>query len=134
MANYAETVSELTGFLTRSVVWQHIDARVFVHAARVDGEWWGLRLNGFPDHPLFTLFVGGVVAGDVEDIRARAPAWDLDVAGRPALAGGQRGEILTLMRGLGPYGSEIGQPCDGDWCSCAQRADDYIREGTTKAG
>jgi hypothetical protein len=127
-------VSELTRFLTRPVVWQHTDTRVFVHAARVDDAWWVLRLNGFPDHPLFTLFVDGVVVGDVEDIRTRAPAWDLGAAGRPALAGEQRGEILTLMRGLGPYGSEVGQPCDGDWCSCTQRTDDYIREGTTKAG
>lgn len=126
-------MSDLTHVLTRPVVWQHTNARVFVHAARIDDEWWVLRLNDFPDHPLFTLFVGGVVVGDVQDIPTTAPAWVLNAAGRQVLAGEHRSEILTLMRGLGPYGSEVGQPCAGDWCSCAQRTDDYIREEAPNA-
>lgn len=91
---------------------------MFVFAARVDDQWWVLRLNGFPDHPLFTLFVNGSVVGDVEDFH-------VDIEGRPPLTAGQREEVLTLMRGLGPYGSEVGSPCDGDWC-CAGRTDDQI--------
>ncbi|WP_459719826.1 hypothetical protein [Actinophytocola sp. KF-1] len=106
--------------LTRAVVWRRTGAPVFVHAARVDGAWWVLRRNSFPDHPLFTLFVAGRVAGDVNDVRARAPAWDLEVGGRPAVTEEERAELLAPLRGLGPYGSEVGRPCDGDWCSCTE--------------
>ncbi|MGB3444862.1 MAG: hypothetical protein WBA97_39495 [Actinophytocola sp.] len=111
-------MAERVDYLTRPVRWRRTDAPVFVYAARVDDAWWVLRRNGFPDHPLFTLFVDGVVAGDVEDVRTRAPAWDLEVGDRQALTDEQRGEVLTSLRGLGPYGSEVGQPCDGDWCQC----------------
>ncbi|MBB4911708.1 hypothetical protein [Actinophytocola algeriensis] len=107
--------------LAHPVEWRPADEAVFVYAARVDGAWWVLRRNSFPDHPLYTLFVDGAVVGDVEDLGTRAPAWDLDVAGRPALTGEQRAEALSSLRGFGPYGSEVGRPCDGDWC-CARRA------------
>jgi hypothetical protein len=116
-------------FLGRSVAWQDTGARVFVRAARVDRQWWVLRVNEFPDHPLFTLFIEGACVGDVEDLHIRAPGWDLDVAQRPPLSDAQRGEVLGLMRGLGPYGSEVGQPCDGDWCRCARFTDEYIAGG-----
>jgi hypothetical protein len=114
--------------LTRPVVWRAVGGPVFVHAARVDGVWWVLRLNSFPDHPFFTLFADGVVVGDLDDIRAGA--WDLETAVRPALTGEERADVLAVMRGLGPYGSEVGRPCDGDWCRCSRRTDDFIREGT----
>jgi hypothetical protein len=99
---------------------------VFVYAASADGAWWVLRLNDFPDHPLFTLFVSGVCIGDIEDIPARAPAWNLEVESRPALATGQRNQVLQFMRGLGPYGTEVGQPCESDWCTCSLLTDEYI--------
>lgn len=105
-------------FLGRPVVWHRTGSDVFVHAALVDGVWWVLRINGFPDHPLYTLFVDGVVVGDVQDLRTRAPAWDLDTS--PALSDAGRDEVLALMSGLGPYGSEVGRPCDGDWCGCVR--------------
>jgi hypothetical protein len=111
-------LNSVTSIPTRSVRWQPTGARVFIFAARVDGGWWVLRLNGFPDHPMFTLFVNGRVVGDVDDFAV----WD---AGHPALTVEQRDEVLTMMRGLGPYGSEIGAPCDGDWC-CAHRTDAFI--------
>ncbi|HEY1572993.1 MAG TPA: hypothetical protein VGG05_16745 [Pseudonocardiaceae bacterium] len=117
--------------LVRPIGWRHTGARVFVYAARVDHAWWVLRLNGFPDHPLYTLFMEGIVAGDVQDIAIRAPAWDLP--GRPALSDLERDEVLTVMRGLGRYGSEVGRPCAGAWCGCELRTDDYVREGTTPA-
>lgn len=106
--------------LARAVVWQRTEAPVFVLAALVDGAWWVLRLNGFPDHPPYTLFVTGAVVGDVTDLRTTAPAWDLDVAARPAVTEDERAELLAPLHGLGPYGSEKGRPCDGDWC-CAGR-------------
>jgi hypothetical protein len=114
--------------LARPVTWQRTGALVFVYAARVDDTWWVLRLNGFPDHPLFTLFVGGGVVGDVQDLQIHAPSWNLDTDDRPWLTDPDRDEVLTLMRGLGPYGSEAGRPCDGDWCPCPNLTDEYIRE------
>jgi hypothetical protein len=33
-------------------------------------------------------------------------------------------QAKPLMRGLGPYGAEVGQPCDGDFCDCSARTDD----------
>jgi hypothetical protein len=120
-------VSEYLDYLARAVAWRRTGTRVFLNAARVDGTWWVLRLNCFPDHPLYTLFADGVCVGDVEDLKTRAPAWDLDVARRPALTAGERGEVLTLMRGLGPYGSEVGEPCDGDWCCCDTLTDEHAR-------
>ena len=35
----------------------------------------------------------------------------------------KRQEVLTLMRGLARYGSEVGRPCDGLWC-CDGLTDD----------
>jgi hypothetical protein len=127
-------MAERMDVLARPVVWQRTNARVFVHAAWADSAWWVLRLNEFPEHPLFTLFIDGVVVGDLEDVHTTAPAWDLDADGRPGLTDAQRHAVLTLMRGLGPYGSEVGHPCDGDWCSCDRLTDAYIREGTTQSG
>lgn len=111
--------------LARAVAWRRTGARVFVRAACVDNAWWVLRLNGFPDHPCYTLFVGGAVVGDVQDLATSAPLWDLD-SDLPALTSGERAQVLALMRGLGPYGSEVGQPCDGDWCGCDLLTDDHI--------
>jgi hypothetical protein len=120
-------MAEHVDVLTRPVVWQRMNTRVFGSAAHVDGEWWVLRFNSFPDHPPFTLFIGGTVVGDLYDIGTTAPAWDLDTAGR-ALTEERRAEVLALMRGLGPYGSEAGQPCAGDWCQCDRRTDEYAAE------
>jgi hypothetical protein len=106
--------------LTRTVVWRRTGVPMFGHAARVDGAWWVLRLNGFPDHPMYTLFVAGTVVGDLDDPRRQAPAWDLDIADRPAVTEEERDELLAPLRGRSPYGSEAGRPCDGDWC-CAGR-------------
>jgi len=41
--------------------------------AYVDGERWGLRLNDFPDEPLFTLIVGERAI----DLESRPPTWTL---------------------------------------------------------
>jgi hypothetical protein len=109
------------------VPWRCTGARVFVHAAQIDGAWWTLRHNGFPDHPMYTLFVGGVVAGDVQDVRTTAPAWDMNAVHRAPLTTAERDEVLAPLRGLGPYGAEAGLPCDGDWCGCPRNTDEYIR-------
>ncbi|UNS95130.1 hypothetical protein MMF93_00635 [Streptomyces tubbatahanensis] len=115
-------MDERLDVLARSVVWRRTGSPVFVYAARVDRTWWVLRLNDFPDHPLFTLFIGGVPVGDLDDPAGRARGWDLDTGTRAPLGDEEQEEVLTLMRGLAPYGSEVGQPCDAVWCSCDQLA------------
>lgn len=111
--------------LANPVTWQPTAAAIYPFATRIDQQWWVLRLNSFPDHPLYTLFVDAAVVCDVEDLRTNAPTWNLNPT-NPPLTPGQRAEVLSLMRGLGPYGSEVNQPCDGDWCSCSERTDDPI--------
>jgi len=32
----------------------------------VDGQWWVLRINSFPDYPIWTLFGGGERRFDVD--------------------------------------------------------------------
>jgi hypothetical protein len=80
----------------------------------VDGQWWVLRLNSFPDHPLWTLFAGGERRFDVDD---QPLAW-----GRPAdpdlptLDEAQAKEALADVASLVAYGSEVGQPCGNPFC------------------
>lgn len=120
-------MSQRQDHVTTPVAWRCTGARVFVHAAQVDGAWWALRHNGFPDHPRYTLFVDGVVAGDLNDLDTTAPSWDMDVRSRPGLTGAERDEVLGSLRGLGPYGAEAGRTCDGDWCGCDEFTDEYVR-------
>ncbi|MFJ9548500.1 hypothetical protein [Streptomyces erythrochromogenes] len=105
--------------------WRPTGSGVFPHAARVDGRWWVLRLNDFPEHPLHTLFVDGRHVTDLDDVPSD---WQRLVnASAPALTGPERAEILDLMAGMGPYGAEYGTPCTGDWCSCEVLTDTWIR-------
>lgn len=86
----------------------------FPFAARVSGRWWVLRLNNFPDHPLWTLFIDGAVACDFDD---RPPEWgkqEWDTA--PLSEGSDEAEALTPVQDFVAYGSEIGRPCRGECC------------------
>lgn len=104
-------------------VWCETGTGVFPYAARAGGCWWVLRLNDFPEHPLYTLFADARVVGDIEDAPA---AWRLPPrATLPALSSPERAEVLRLMAGLGPYGAERGSPCAGDWCTCIILTDAY---------
>ncbi|MFJ2750521.1 hypothetical protein [Streptomyces sp. NPDC087297] len=99
------------------VPWHDAASHVFPYAARVGGRWLVLRLNGFPDHPLYTLFTDARPVADVED---PPEAWGLHPRkALPALTAADRAAVLALMAGLGPYGAEAGAPCDGDYCGCA---------------
>ncbi|MFD9165962.1 hypothetical protein ACFVZ8_28840 [Streptomyces sp. NPDC059558] len=99
------------------VPWHDAASHVFPYAARVGGRWLVLRLNGFPDHPLYTLFADARPVADVEDPPG---AWGLHPRkALPALTAADRAAVLALMAGLGPYGAEAGAPCDGDYCGCA---------------
>jgi hypothetical protein len=107
-----------------SLDWRRVRSRVFRYAALVDGvHRVVLRLNGFPDHPLYTMFMDGVCMFDMDlsldDHRTYEP-----------LTPEERQEVLTLMRGLGPYGAEVGQPCDGDWCAFDVLTDDFAAQET----
>ncbi len=107
-------------------VFHRTGTSVFPYAALVDGRWWILRLNDFPEHPLYTLFVDSRSVTDLRDDpadwRRMSEAW----ATAPVLDAAARAEVLRLMAGLGPYGAEYGTPCtDNDYCTCAVLTDAY---------
>jgi hypothetical protein len=95
------------------ISWCETSDAHFPRAARVDGQWWVLRVNSFPDHPLYTLFVDGVRDHDLDDL---PPAWasrgaDLDWLGES--------DSLAALAGViefRAYGSESGDPCDNPLC------------------
>jgi hypothetical protein len=111
---------ELAPGALESQGWRRVRSNVFPYAALLNGvHWVVLRLNGFPDHPLYTLFIDGERIFDVDV---------LTLGSRPEyepLSPEERREVLTLMRGLGPYGAEAGRPCDGDFCACGALTDDF---------
>ncbi|ONH32602.1 hypothetical protein [Pseudofrankia asymbiotica] len=94
--------------------WRRTGNAYFPVAAAVDGQWWVLRINSFPDHPLWTLFVNGVRRLDIDDA---PPSWGEPAArSAPALEPGLHAEVLNPVRGLVAYGSEVGEPCDNPFC------------------
>jgi hypothetical protein len=96
--------------------WRRTQDAYFPAAALADGQWWVLRLNSFPDHPLWTLFVDGVSRGHSEDT---PPGWgNPSDRSLPRLPAGQVETVLAPLRGLVAFGSEDGNPCDGLFC-CA---------------
>lgn len=52
--------------MRRKAAWGGTGNSCFPTAARVDGQWWVLRINSFPDYPIWTLFVGGERRFDVD--------------------------------------------------------------------
>jgi hypothetical protein len=83
-------------------------------AATVDGHWWVLRLNNFPDHPLLTLFIDCMRQFDVDDI---PPAWGNPVdRANPSLESRAAEEALAPISTFVAYGSEVGQACDNMFC------------------
>ncbi|MFE5771176.1 hypothetical protein ACFQ7O_22755 [Streptomyces sp. NPDC056485] len=109
--------------LPAKATWHDTGTSVFCWAARADGRWWVLRLNHFPEHPLYTLFIDARALGDIDDV---PDTWRLsDRAAHPVLTASERAGVLGLMAGLGPYGAEAGTPCDGDWCTCDMLTDEY---------
>jgi hypothetical protein len=114
--------------LRTAVTWRDVRSNAFPWAARIDGAWHVLRLNDFPDHPLHTLFIDGARIGDLDDL---PDGWHLDRSRQHGpLTPHERQQVLTLMRGLGPYGSEVGHPCYGDFCTCDIMTDDWAARET----
>jgi len=109
--------------LRTPVTFRRVRSNLFPWAARIGGGWHVLRLNSFPDHPLHTLFIDGACIGDLDDL---PDCWHLEHGSQHTpLTPQERQQVLTLMRGLGPYGSEVGQPCDGAFCGCDTMTDDW---------
>jgi len=93
------------------VTWRPTENNHFPWAAQVDGTWWVLRLNNFPDHPLYTLFIDGNTARfDVEDFPSQ---WR---KGDAALSKSIADAALRPVVAFVAYGSEVGQPCDNPFC------------------
>ncbi|MFJ7277833.1 hypothetical protein [Kitasatospora sp. NPDC098663] len=116
--------------LPPGATWCDTGTGVFCYAARVEGRWWVLRLNDFPEHPLYTFFIDAQVVGDVTDDPA---VWQQlpSPEALPALSAPELTEVLRLMAGLGPYGAEAGTPCTGDWCTCGILTDGYAAQLNT---
>lgn len=94
--------------------WRRTGNVCFPHAAHMFGSWWVLRINGFPDHPLYTLFVDQVGQRDLEDLPRRWGSPD-SVAGAQ-LEGADQLAVLEGLEKLEIYGSERGEPCQGLYC------------------
>lgn len=94
--------------------WRRTRDPRFPAAAHVDGSWWVLRRNPFPDHDLYTLFVDGTARFDLNDLPA---PW-----GNPRspllrrLARTTEHHVLASVRRFAVYGSEAGRPCDDPFC------------------
>ncbi|MFI0468646.1 MULTISPECIES: hypothetical protein [Saccharopolyspora] len=94
--------------------WRRTGDTRFPVAATVDGRSWVLRLNSFPDHPLWTLFVDGAARFDTD---STPPTWGKPLnRAHPALAAATAEEILAPVRDFVAYGSEAGTPCDDPFC------------------
>ncbi|WP_327150271.1 hypothetical protein [Nocardia sp. NBC_01329] len=94
--------------------WRSTGNPRFPLAAEVDGHWWVLRANPFPDHCLWTLFIDGVARYDIERVPAgwgRLAPWSA-----PGLDPAVAESALAPIRHLGVYGSEVGRPCDDPFC------------------
>lgn len=96
------------------VDWRQTGNNYFPWAAKVGGEWWVLRLNDFPDHPLYTFFVAGQRRFDVDDLPGRWRQQRELVGG--ALAEAEADEALGPIASFLAYGSEVGTPCDNPFC------------------
>ncbi|MFE6922246.1 hypothetical protein ACFVAV_14465 [Nocardia sp. NPDC057663] len=109
-----ETVGMSHPELTAQPRWQRTGKAHFPVAAFVDGSWWVLRINGFPDHPLWTLFVDGLRRFDIDDTPA---TWGRPAnPSTPSLAAETVEEILAPIQSFVAYGSEVGDPCDNPFC------------------
>ncbi|MCP2167937.1 hypothetical protein [Goodfellowiella coeruleoviolacea] len=94
--------------------WQRTGHARFPLAAVVDGQWWVLRMNSFPDHARWTLFINSAPRWDIDDMPS---PWKLpDLRSAPLLEPGTAEEALAPIQHLVAYGSEVGEPCDGPFC------------------
>jgi hypothetical protein len=93
--------------------WRRTGNAYFPVAARVTGQWWVLRINSFPDHPLWTLFVDGVRRFDIDDAPS---AWGDPSKTVMSLDAVEASEAVLPVRRFEAYGSDTGQPCNNPFC------------------
>lgn len=120
---------------SRKIAWRYTGSLRFPWAAEVDGTWWVLRLNDFPDHPLLTLFIDGERSVDFEDSpedRWPMPTPWVDHPDDPAewaLTPAERLKALSPARRSGRlWRAEVGRPCDGDFCGCSSAQSEVLFE------
>jgi len=53
--------------LARAVAWAPTDDVYFPWSAQVDGAPWRVRINDFPDEPMYSLEIDGDIVGDFND-------------------------------------------------------------------
>ncbi|PXY34236.1 hypothetical protein [Prauserella endophytica] len=106
--------------LATPVVWRVTGHGCFPHAASVDGRWWVLRVNHWPDHPLYSLLIDAVWRGDLsfDDGDGWWPrAWqEATRGGLPELSRAELNAALGPVQGFTAYGSESGRSCDCFFC------------------
>lgn len=59
-------------YLNTEIKWLETGDAHYPLEAIVDGEVWKLRLNDFPDQPLYTLIINGEAMFDIDDL---PPTW-----------------------------------------------------------
>jgi hypothetical protein len=64
MAQHPLTVADLEN---RPIEWQETEDPDFPYAAQVEGSRLRLRINDFPDEPLFSLFIEERHVADLDD-------------------------------------------------------------------
>jgi len=106
--------------------WHATGHPLFPAAAKVDGAWWVMRLNDFPDHPLWTLFIDGNARRfDTTGLPEHwaHPLHPTEAPLPPATAR----EVLAPIERFTIYGSEVGRPCDSDFCCGPGRSANWPR-------
>jgi uncharacterized protein YjaG (DUF416 family) len=63
----AKMATALGELLARDVTWDDTGDVDFPWSAQVDGARWRVRINDFPDEPMYSLEIEGVVVGDFND-------------------------------------------------------------------
>jgi hypothetical protein len=104
--------------------WMRTGDKHFPYAARSSGQWWVLRWNyDFPQHDMYTLFIGGSAVFDITAGRADARPLVSSTfalrpfrrdAAEPALTPELAEQAVHPVNGYVVYGSEVNDP--GDWC------------------
>jgi hypothetical protein len=101
--------------------WLRTGYKFFPYAAEESGQWWVLRLNyGFPEHNMYTLFVGGRPPVDIMGspnhssalVRSIASLRPYDpAAGEPTLEAETATTVVRTVSHYVDYGSEHQDPC-----------------------